>query len=225
MASSQDHKAVGEGDVGPNTGGMGAYSPAPIATPDVERQIMETIVRPTASAMVAEGTPFRGVLFAGLMVDGGQPKLLEYNVRFGDPECQGLLMRLESDLLLTLLDACGGRLGRVSLDWRQECALTVVLAAKGYPGAYSKGTPILGVQDVTGAKVFHAGTAKDEHGQLVSAGGRVLGVTALGSDVRAAQTKAYEAVDAIKWDDGFCRRDIGWRAVARVESASGSPAI
>ncbi|GMH34516.1 hypothetical protein BSKO_02350 [Bryopsis sp. KO-2023] len=217
LGSSQDHKAVGEGDVGPNTGGMGAYSPAPALTPDIEQKVLETIIRPTASGMVTERCPYRGVIFAGLMISNGQPKLLEYNVRFGDPECQGLLMRLNSDLLETMIDACDGNLKEdTMLEWSPQSALTVVLAAKGYPGSYKKGTPIYGVESVTDAKVFHAGTASDSDGQLISSGGRVLGVTALGNDVREAQTKAYKAVDSIKWEEGFCRRDIGWRAVERL---------
>lgn len=217
LAGAQDHKAVGDGDTGPNTGGMGSYSPAPVLTPALQAQVMRDLIVPTARGMVAEGTPFRGVLFAGLMVEGGRAKLLEHNVRFGDPECQSLMVRLESDLL----DALGGALRGedVALEWSAQASLTVVLAAKGYPAAYAKGRPIRGLEGVTGAKVFHAGTAM-EGGEVVSAGGRVLGVTATGADVAEAQRKAYAAVDQIDYADGFCRRDIGWRAVARAASGS-----
>eukprot|EP01025_Chloroclados_australasicus_P028262 TRINITY_DN28022_c0_g1_i4.p1 TRINITY_DN28022_c0_g1~~TRINITY_DN28022_c0_g1_i4.p1 ORF type:complete len:479 (-),score=81.16 TRINITY_DN28022_c0_g1_i4:114-1550(-) len=219
LASAQDHKAAYDGDKGPNTGGMGAYTPAPVLTPDLEQQVVETIVQRTADAMVAEGAPFRGVLFAGLMIKDGQAKLLEHNVRFGDPECQGLMMRLESDLLEVLLAAAHGNMASCGeLSWSSSSAVTVVYAAKGYPGAYTKGTVIKGLDDVgDSAKVFHAGTARNDDGQLVAAGGRVLGITALGSDVKDAQAKAYEAVDRIDWSEGFHRTDIGWRAVARLK--------
>ncbi|KAF8063074.1 CRNKL1 [Scenedesmus sp. PABB004] len=220
LASAQDHKAAGDGDTGPNTGGMGAYSPAPVVTPEIEAQVMADIVLPTARAMVAEGCPFRGVLFAGLMIKDGRAKLLEHNVRFGDPECQGLMARLDSDLLAALLQACDGRLRDVSLRWSPRASLTVVMAAKGYPGAYAKGTPI-GLPPAGGvpggAKVFHAGTALDGGGRLVAAGGRVLGVTALGDDVAAAQAAAYAGVAGVAWDDAYYRTDIGWRAVARLK--------
>jgi phosphoribosylamine--glycine ligase len=216
LAGAQDHKAVGERDTGPNTGGMGSYSPAPVLTPALQEQVMRELVVPTARGMAAEGIPFRGVLFAGLMVEGGRAKLLEHNVRFGDPECQSLMVRLRSDLLGALGAALRGE--DVPLEWAPEPSLTVVLAAKGYPGSYSKGSPIRGLEGVTGAKVFHAGTAMQE-GQVVSAGGRVLGVTATGADVAEAQRKAYTAVDQIDYADGFCRRDIGWRAVERVQSS------
>jgi len=219
LMSAQDHKAVGDGDTGPNTGGMGAYSPAPVVTPEITQTVMETIVLPTARGMVAEGRPFRGVLFAGLMIEDGEVKLLEHNVRFGDPECQGLMMRLESDLLEVLIAACSGKLDTVKdLKWSEQTVLTVVMAANGYPGSYTKGTAIRGLDKATTAKVFHAGTAWDGD-DIVAVGGRVLGVTALGDDVLDAQTKAYQAVDAIDWPEGFCRRDIGWRAVARLKAA------
>lgn len=217
LASAQDHKAVGDGDTGPNTGGMGAYSPAPVVTPEIEAQVMEEIVLRTAKAMVAEGAPFRGVLFAGLMIKGGRAKLLEHNVRFGDPECQGLMARLDSDLLPALLAACDGRLGEAELRWKDEAALTVVMAAKGYPGPYKKGTPIRGLDRVKTAKVFHAGTSAGPGGGVVASGGRVLGVTALGKDVAEAQARAYEGVAAVDWEDGFWRTDIGYRAVARLK--------
>ncbi|KAI3436707.1 hypothetical protein D9Q98_006122 [Chlorella vulgaris] len=215
LVGAQDHKAVGEGDTGLNTGGMGSYSPAPVLTPEIAQQAMEQLVIPTACGMCAEGTPFRGVIFAGLMIKDGQAKLLEHNVRFGDPECQSLMVRLQSDLLESLLAQCRGE--QVQLEWSADPSLTVVLAAKGYPGAYAKGGAIRNLQAVTGAKVFHAGTAMRD-GQVVSTGGRVLGVTATGKDVLEAQQKAYAAVDQIDFPDGFCRRDIGWRAVARLRA-------
>ncbi len=221
LASAQDHKAVGEGDTGPNTGGMGAYSPAPIVSEDMAEDIMARIVRPTVAAMAAEGRPFKGVLYAGLMITAQGPQLLEYNVRFGDPECQVLMLRLKSDLLPLLLAASDGVLNHVDARWHDESALCVVMAAKGYPGAYDKGTPIgdlAQAEAVEGVTIFHAGTAKGNDG-LVATGGRVLGVTALGGTVAAAQRLAYAAVDRIDWPDGFCRRDIGWRAVGELAHA------
>ena len=218
LASAQDHKTVGEGDTGPNTGGMGAYSPAPVVTETLAEDIMARIIRPTVVAMAAEGRPFKGVLYAGLMITAQGPQLLEYNVRFGDPECQVLMPRLKSDLLLLLLAASDGVLDHVDARWYDEAALCVVLAASGYPGAYDTGTPIGGLdaassmEDVT---IFHAGTARGDDG-LVATGGRVLGVTALGDTVAVAQRKAYAAVDQIDWREGFCRRDIGWRAVGEL---------
>ena len=216
LAGAQDHKAVGDGDTGPNTGGMGAYSPAPSLTEALEAEVMETIILPTVRGMAADGHPYRGVLYAGLMLDGGKPKLLEYNVRFGDPECQVLMMRLRSDIVPALVAACDGTLDTFDLRWSDEAALTVVLAANGYPGAYEKGTEIRGLDDAaaTGATVFHAGTAAED-AQILATGGRVLNVTARGANITDAQANAYAAVDAIDWPDGFCRRDIGWRAVAR----------
>lgn len=213
LVGAQDHKAVGEGDTGPNTGGMGSYSPAPVLTPQLVDQAMQTIMYPTARGMCSEGRPFRGVLFAGFMIEGSQVKLLEHNVRFGDPECQSLMVRLRSDLLSTLHSVIQGE--PITLDWDPRPSLTVVMAAKGYPGSYRKDQPIMGLESVTGAKVFHAGTRLLEDRRVVSAGGRVLGVTALGDDVQSAQRAAYSAVDAISFPDGFCRRDIGWRAIAR----------
>jgi len=216
LAGAQDHKAVGDGDTGPNTGGMGAYSPAPSLTPALEAEVMETIIGPTVRGMAADGYPYRGVLYAGLMLDGGKPKLLEYNVRFGDPECQVLMMRLRSDIVPALVAACDGSLRNFDLRWSDDAALTVVLAANGYPGSYEKGTEIRGLDAAakTGATVFHAGTAADGD-RVLATGGRVLNVTAGGNDITTAQANAYAAVDAIDWPDGFCRRDIGWRAVAR----------
>jgi phosphoribosylamine---glycine ligase len=224
LASAQDHKAVGEGDTGPNTGGMGAYSPAPVVTPALADQVMDTIVRPTAAAMAARGLPFTGVLFAGLMVKDGVARLLEHNVRFGDPECEALMVRLESDLVDLLVAAADGALAsHPPLAWSPDPALTVVLAARGYPGAYTAGTTIKGLDasgglEGSGAKVFHAGTKVGPDGTSVqAAGGRVLAVTATGPTVAAAQAAAYAAVDRIDWPEGFCRRDIGWRAVAREQ--------
>jgi phosphoribosylamine--glycine ligase len=216
LAGAQDHKAVGDGDTGPNTGGMGAYSPAPSLTEALEAEVMETIIGPTVRGMAADGYPYRGVLYAGLMLDGGRPKLLEYNVRFGDPECQVLMMRLRSDIVPALVAACDGALKNFDLRWSGEAALTVVLAANGYPESYDKGTEIRGLDAAaeTGATVFHAGTAADGD-RVLASGGRVLNVTACGADITTAQANAYAAVDAIDWPEGFCRRDIGWRAVAR----------
>jgi phosphoribosylamine--glycine ligase len=195
---------------------MGAYSPAPIMTPQLIARTMDEIVLPTVAAMRARGTPFKGVLYAGLMIKDGAPKLIEYNVRFGDPEAQVLMMRLESDLLPALLAVANGDLSGVTLDWHDEAALCVVMAAKGYPGAYEKGTEIKGL-DEAGAdpdvQVFHAGTRRDGT-RLLADGGRVLGVTARGKDIAEAKRRAYRAVDKIDWPGGFCRRDIGWRALS-----------
>ena len=216
FGTAQDHKRVGDGDTGPNTGGMGAYSPAPVMTQALIEQTMREIIEPTMRGMAAIGAPFTGVLYAGLMIDETGPKLIEYNVRFGDPECQVLMMRLKDDILVLLKAAAEGELAHVSARWKDDAALTVVMAAEGYPGTPKKGSPIAGLAaaEATGAKVFHAGTTlKDE--QLLANGGRVLNVTAQGTDVTDAQAKAYQAVDAIDWPGGFCRRDIGWRAVER----------
>jgi phosphoribosylamine--glycine ligase len=217
LAAAQDHKRVGDGDTGPNTGGMGAYSPAPVVTPDIQARIMETSILPLVRTMAAEGKPYTGVLFAGIMVTSAGPKLLEYNVRFGDPECQVLMARLKSDLLLVLLAGAEGKLGGVTLDWHDEPALVVVMAAKGYPGSYEKNTVIGGLDEagaVEGVTILHAGTAlKDGH--VVATGGRVLGITAIGATVSEARERAYQAVDRLAWPEGFCRRDIAWRAVAR----------
>jgi phosphoribosylamine--glycine ligase len=215
LASAQDHKRVGDGDTGPNTGGMGAYSPAPIVTQAMAETIMDRIVMPTVQAMQEEGRPYKGVLYAGLMIEDGEPSLLEYNVRFGDPECQVLMARLKSDILPALIAARDGVLDNFDLRWHDEAALCVVMAAKGYPGEYAKGSEIRGLDAAAGVPdvtVFHAGTAPDD-GRVLATGGRVLGVTALGAGVAEAQRRAYRAVDAIDWPEGFCRRDIGWRAV------------
>ena len=215
LVSAQDHKRVGDGDTGPNTGGMGAYSPAPIVSDAIAGRVMDEIIEPTVRAMKDMGCPYKGVLYAGLMIEDGAPKLLEYNVRFGDPECQVLAMRLKSDLLPALLAASDGQLRHLDLRWHDEAALTVVMAAKGYPGAYDKGTEIKGIdaaEAIDGVKVFHAGTA-EEDGRILAIGGRVLNVTARAPGIKEAQDKAYRAVDAIDWPGGFCRRDIGFRAV------------
>jgi phosphoribosylamine--glycine ligase len=216
FASAQDHKRVGEGDTGPNTGGMGAYSPAPIFTPELEARVMREIVRPTIDAMAAEGTPFQGVLFAGLMVTSDGPKLIEFNTRFGDPETQAMLPRLESDLLSLVGQCARGNLTTDAILLSHEAALTVVMAAKGYPGTPKKGTEIRGLdkaERLPQVIVTHAGTRR-EGARLLADGGRVLNITALAPDIAEAQKRAYEAVDAIDWHDGFCRRDIGWRALA-----------
>ena len=219
LATAQDHKQVFDGDKGPNTGGMGAYSPAPVMTEALVEATMERIIRPTVAGMKAEGRPFKGVLFAGLMITENGPQLIEYNVRFGDPECQVILMRLMSDLLPALIAASDGVLPSFDLRWYEEAALTVVLAAEGYPGAYEKGTEIKGLEAAPGnsddIKIFHAGTKQSENGALLANGGRVLGVTAMAPGIAEAQARAYGAVDKIDWPQGFCRRDIGWRAVNR----------
>ncbi len=218
LVSAQDHKRVGDGDTGPNTGGMGAYSPAPIVTDAMTETIMDSIVMPTMKGMAAEGAPYQGVLYAGLMIRDGQPKLLEYNVRFGDPECQVLMKRLRSDLLPALMAAADGELADFDLRWHGKVALTVVMAANGYPGPYDKGSEIRGLDDAeadSDVTVFHAGTAPGGNGEILATGGRVLAVTALGDSVADAQARAYRAVDAIDWPGGFCRRDIGWRAIER----------
>ncbi len=218
LAAAQDHKRVGDGDRGPNTGGMGAYSPPPAFTPALEEEVMARMIRPTLAEMARRGCPFTGVLFAGLMLTATGPKLLEYNVRFGDPECQVLMLRLRSDLLPALLAACSGGLGSFALRWLDDAALVVVMAANGYPGGYARGTPIAGVaaaEAIPGAKVFHAGTALHD-GRLVASGGRVLGVCATGPTLRVARDRAYAAVDRIDWPGGFCRRDIGWRALGEA---------
>jgi len=219
FGSAQDHKRVGDGDTGPNTGGMGAYSPAPVLTPELQARVMAEIIEPTVRTMRAEGNPYQGVLFAGLMLTAQGPKLIEYNARFGDPECQVLMMRLKSDLVALMLACAQGSLAGVQVELGGETALTVVMAAKGYPGTPEKGGVIgLGDAEADGAKVFHAGTALKD-GELVANGGRVLNVTATGASVTEAQARAYAAVDAISFPTGFCRRDIGWREVAREAKA------
>ena len=222
LATAQDHKRAFDGDQGPNTGGMGAYSPAPIMAAAMCRRVMDEIVRPTVRALAAAGTPFKGVLYAGLMIKDGAPKLIEYNVRFGDPECQVLMLRLKSDLLPALMATADGRLGDMAADWSDDVALCVVMAAKGYPGPYAKGSEIKGL-DAAGAdpqvEIFHAGT-RAEGGRILADGGRVLGVTARGNSIEAARAGAYVALDKIDWPEGFYRRDIGWRALAREKAVS-----
>ena len=226
LVAAQDHKRVGDGDVGPNTGGMGAYSPAPVIDAAMSERIMREIIDPTVRGMAAEDRTFKGVLFAGLMITEEGPSLIEYNVRFGDPECQVLVMRLMSDLLPALIASAEGQLAHFDLRWFDEPALTVVMAAKGYPGSYEKNTVIRNVEKVGGPEgvaadiggdiqVFHAGTIRDADGRLLANGGRVLGVTAIAGSISDAREAAYKAVDAIDWPDGFCRRDIAWRALKR----------
>ncbi|HEX4533233.1 MAG TPA: phosphoribosylamine--glycine ligase [Rhizomicrobium sp.] len=217
LVGAQDHKRAFDGDKGPNTGGMGAYSPAAVFNDAIAEQTMTRIIKPTIAAMAARGTPFMGVLFAGLMIGKDGPKLIEYNCRFGDPECEVLMVRLKSDLMTALVAARDRQLANVDLRWSDEVALTVVMAANGYPGLYEKGS-VIGNLDaaaaVEGVQIFHAGTER-HGGKLVATGGRVLDVTATGKDVAQARERAYRAVDLIDWPGGFCRRDIGWRALSR----------
>lgn len=217
LASAQDHKRVGDGDTGPNTGGMGAYSPAPVITKAMQERVMAEIIRPTLAGMARRGTPFKGVLFAGLMITAEGPKLIEYNVRFGDPECEVLMPRLRSDIVPALLACCDGVLGNLDLRWSDAVALTVVMAAKGYPDSPQTGSVIKGLEKAEALEdvlVFHAGT-KQGATDLVASGGRVLNIVGLGRTVSEAQAKAYRGVDLIDWPGGFCRRDIGWQAVKR----------
>ena len=219
MATSQDHKRVGDGDTGPNTGGMGAYSPAPVVTPEVHARIMREVVEPTVRGMIADGMPFTGFLYAGLMIDKqGAPKVIEFNVRFGDPETQPVMLRLQSDLLDLVEAGINGRLDRVAAQWDPRPSLGVVMAAQGYPGTPRTGDVInsIDVPDVDGTKVFHAGT-RVEGAHAVTAGGRVLCVCALGDSVADAQRRAYEEVAGISWPGEFHRHDIGWRAIAREQ--------
>jgi phosphoribosylamine--glycine ligase len=215
LAGAQDHKRVFDGDTGPNTGGMGAYSPASVLTAEVTEKALERIVRPTIAAMAARGTRYMGVLYAGLMIRDGEPKLIEYNCRFGDPECQVLMMRLRSDLATALIATRDGQLKHPGLRWSDEAALTVVMATKGYPGDDAKGSEIRNLavaSQIEGVQIFHAATERRD-GKLIATGGRVLNVTALGKTVAEAQERAYRAVDLIDWPEGFCRHDIGWRAL------------
>jgi len=220
LATAQDHKRAFDGDQGPNTGGMGAYSPAPVLTEAMCGRIMAEMIHPTLRALKAMGSPYKGVLYAGVMVTKDGPKLVEYNARFGDPECQVLMMRMMSDLLPALIASADGQLKNFSLRWFDDVALTVIMATRGYPGSYGKGSVISGLDDaakIDGVEIFHAGTiAKD--GQILASGGRVLNVCAMGKTVSQAQQRAYQAVDRINWPEGFCRRDIGWQAVARERS-------
>jgi phosphoribosylamine--glycine ligase len=215
IGSAQDHKRVGEGDTGPNTGGMGAYSPAPVLTPEIEAKAMEDIVKPTMKVMAERGMPYQGVLYAGLMIKDGQPRLVEYNVRFGDPECQVLMMRLGAQALDLMQAAAEGRLAEARVNWGDDHAITVVMAANGYPGSYEKGTVIKGLDALpedSSNMVFHAGTAAKD-GTIVATGGRVLNVTARGNSLKEARDRAYAMADQIDWSEGFLRRDIGWRAL------------
>jgi phosphoribosylamine--glycine ligase len=217
LRSAQDHKAAYDGDEGPNTGGMGAYTPAPVVDDAMAGRIMDEIIKPTIKAMASEGKPYKGVLYAGLMITSEGPRLIEYNVRFGDPECQPLMVALKSDILDALVASAEGTLNKINLEWYDEATLIVVMAAQGYPGPYQKGTEIKGVKeanDIDGVLVFHAGT-KSENGQLLATGGRVLGVTAKAKTVAAAQKLAYKAVAKIDWPGGFNRTDIGWQAIKR----------
>ena len=221
LASAQDHKRVGDGDTGPNTGGMGAYSPAPVMTPEITARTMNEIILPTMRAMQRIGAPYKGALFAGLMVTGDGPKLIEYNARFGDPETQVLMLRLMSDLVPALIASRDGQLKNFDLRWYPDAALTVVMAAKGYPGSYARGSAIEGLDaaaEIEGVEIFHAGT-KPEGGKITANGGRVLNVSALGKTVTEAQARAYRAIDRIRWPEGFCRRDIGWQAVKREKGS------
>ena len=215
LATAQDHKRAFDGDEGPNTGGMGAYSPAPVMTPEIEEQVLARIIRPTIAEMARRGAPYRGVLYAGVMIENGQARLVEYNVRFGDPECQVLMMRLASDIVPALMACATGGLKDVTLDWHPDPTMTVVMAANGYPGSYEKGDRIDGLEAanaIDGAVVFHAGTKAGSEGVLAN-GGRVLNVSAMGADLSEARQRAYSAVDRISWPGGFCRRDIGWRVL------------
>ena len=221
LAGAQDHKRAHDGDIGPNTGGMGAYSPAPVLGATTEQDVCTRIMQPVITEMRARGTPYRGVLYAGVMITKSGPKLIEFNCRFGDPECQVLMLRLKSDLLPALIAARDGVLDSVDLRWRNETALCVVMAAKGYPGAHAKGSEIRGLdkaRQVAGVEIFHAGTVQRD-GRIYADGGRVLNICALGHDVVAAQEQAYRAIDCIDWPEGFCRRDIGWRAIARKKQS------
>ena len=222
LVTAQDHKRVHDGDTGPNTGGMGAYSPAPVMTDAMCARTMQEIILPTVEGMAEAGTPYQGVLYAGLMITKDGPKLIEYNVRFGDPECQPLMMRLKSDLLPALLATTDGVLDRFDLRWYDDAALTVVMAAQGYPGKYEKGSVISGLDEAgsdENVEIFHAGTALKD-GTVIATGGRVLNVTARGASVREAQQRAYAAIAKIDWPEGFCRSDIGWRAIEREEQAA-----
>lgn len=219
MIAAQDHKAVGEGDTGPNTGGMGAYSPAPIMTPAMEKRVIDEIIMPTVTAMQDKGHPYKGVFFAGLMITALGPQLIEYNCRFGDPECQVVMKRLKSDLVPILLAVANGTLSDHQLDWHNDAVINVVMCAKGYPGSYEKNTVIDGVSEAeaaTGAQIFHAGT-KQQEGKLLATGGRVLNVMAAAESVTKARDIAYSAVAKVNWDNGFTRSDIGWRAIEREQ--------
>jgi phosphoribosylamine--glycine ligase len=215
IGTAQDHKRIGEGDTGPNTGGMGAYSPAPVLTSEIADKALNEIIKPTLREMVKRGTPYQGVLYAGLMIKDGTPRLVEYNVRFGDPECQVLMMRLGAQVLDLLHAAAENRLAEARVNWADDHAMTVVMAADGYPGGYEKGSVIKGLENVPEDSfhmVFHAGTGRKD-GQFIATGGRVLNVTARGASLREAADRAYGMIDKIDWPEGVYRRDIGWRAL------------
>ncbi|MEM7617820.1 MAG: phosphoribosylamine--glycine ligase [Pseudomonadota bacterium] len=223
LTSAQDHKRVGDGDTGPNTGGMGAYSPARFMDDVLEQKILNKIIAPTVEGMKKDGMPFQGIFFAGLMIQNGEPRLIEYNIRFGDPECQPIMMRLESDLVDILLATDKGNLAeyKSKIQWSNQTALCVVMAADGYPGSYQKGTEIKNTTALIehdNVNLFHAGTMLDNSGALVNTGGRVLGVVGLGNSTSDAQAQAYKGVDLIDWPEGFCRRDIGWRDIEREKA-------
>ena len=222
FTTAQDHKAVYDGDKGPNTGGMGAYSPAPVVDAAMQERIMQEIIDPTVLEMRKMGRPFTGVLFAGLMMTRTGPRLIEFNARFGDPETEAMLLRMKSDLLAVLYATAKGMLDGITINWHDHAALCVIMAANGYPGNYQKGTVIRGfdrARTIADSVVFHAGTTRNEAGDVTASGGRVLAVTSVGKDIAAAQSRAYQAVDQIDWPEGFCRRDIGWRAIARMKAA------
>jgi len=223
MATSQDHKRVGDGDTGPNTGGMGAYSPAPVVTPDVHQRVMDEVIYPTVRGMAAEGNVYTGFLYAGLMIDqSGAPKVIEFNCRFGDPETQPIMVRLESSLVLLVEAALAKALDKVEATWDPRPTVGVVLAAGGYPGDYAKGDVIEGLSEAASldGKVFHAGTALNAQGQIITAGGRVLCATAIGRSVSEAQQQAYRLAEKIRWNGCFYRKDIGYRAIAREQGES-----
>jgi phosphoribosylamine--glycine ligase len=218
MESSQDHKAIGEGDTGPNTGGMGAYCPAPVITDSLMEQINREVLVPVVDGMNRNGTPFKGILYAGIMVTAGGPRVLEFNVRFGDPETQPILMRLKSDLLEVCLAVCDGKLSDITLEWDERPAVCVVMSSGGYPGSYEKSKIITGIDEaeqLDDVVVFHAGTTVDQ-GNIVTSGGRVLGVTAMGKTIADAKARAYEAVDKISFEGSYCRRDIADKALKKV---------
>ena len=218
IGTAQDHKRVGDGDTGPNTGGMGAYSPAPIMNADITRKALDEIVKPTMSEMARRGTPYQGVLYVGLMIKDGQPRLVEYNVRFGDPECQALMMRLGAQALDLLQSCAMGTLADAQVTWADDHAITVVMAAQGYPGDYDRGTQISGLSSLPADSfnhMFHAGTAQNG-AAIVASGGRALNATARGATLAEAADRAYAMVDQVNWPEGFCRRDIGWRALDRT---------
>jgi len=221
FGSVQDHKAVGEGDTGPNTGGMGTYSPAPVVTDKIHEEIMDSIINPLIYGMNNDGIPYKGVLFAGVMIVDGKPKLLEYNVRFGDPECQVLMTRLKSDITPILLASCDKKLDECEIEFHNKSVICVVMAANGYPANYEKGTEIRNLEEAESndnVLIYHAGTKFDDS-KLLATGGRVLGVTAIEDNIINAQKRAYEAIDKIDWNEGFCRRDIGWRAIERCNES------